>query len=420
MTTSNPQSHIVQKDEYGGYASGEPERELTDELIAYAKTLVGARLRVRDGWNTEATRDAIRHYAQAHGMDDPLYSDPGYAQQTRWGGIVAPPTFPCHVAEEHDWTPEEIERSRDPFGGIHSWYAGTHTQFFRPVHVGDVITAREFQGDFIEKKSQFSGRTIIDYKCSEFLNQRGELVRRQTSYIIRGGRQKKWGERSKYADIQPQTYTPEEIAKIEEDYERMEVRGADTRYWEEVQVGDVLTPTVYGPMTVTDMVARNSGTGLSMTGSAAFKVAYELRKHVPKLFLINDAGIPDTIESVHWDHGISQRTGNPLAYDYGLQRAAFLAHVVTNWVGDDGWLRMYEHALTRFAYVGDTIWAKGRVTGKRQEDGHNIVEIEIWCEDQRGRVTANGTAEAALPSREHGPVVIPQTFTSPPPGWYIQ
>ena len=68
------------------------ERELTDEMIALAKTRVGARLRTtRDRWNTEASRSAIRHYAQAHGMDNPLFSDPDYAATTRWGGPMTLP-----------------------------------------------------------------------------------------------------------------------------------------------------------------------------------------------------------------------------------------------------------------------------------------------------------------------------------------
>ncbi len=33
-------------------------------------------------WNYEATRDAIRHYAHGIGDDNPLWSDPAYAEKT--------------------------------------------------------------------------------------------------------------------------------------------------------------------------------------------------------------------------------------------------------------------------------------------------------------------------------------------------
>ncbi|MSQ42262.1 MAG: acyl dehydratase [Dehalococcoidia bacterium] len=415
------QPHIVGEQEYGTYVSGEEEREITDEMIALAKTRIGVEsFRSRDGWNTEASRSAIRHYAHSLGMDNPLYSDPEYAAKTRWHGIVAPPTFSSTlgVAVKREVTPEQREQARDPLAGIHAWYAGTHTQFFRPIYIGDTLYRRNINGDYVEKRSEFTGRTVIDYGCIEASNQRGEMVQRSTGYSIRGGRQKKWGERQKYADIQPQTYTPEDIKKIEADYDRMEVRGANPRYWEDVQVGNELTPVVAGPLRLTDILAFASGSGLLMSGSDGFKLGYEQRKKIPRAWLVNRAGIPDVIEAVHWDHAISQRTGNPLAYDYGPQRTAIMTHVITNWMGDDGWLKMIDNQIRRFVYIGDTMWAKGRVTGKEQVNGESVVDLEVWVEDQRGRITAPGRAEVLLPSRERGPVAIPPTFASPPPGWY--
>lgn len=408
------------KNGYGKYASGEEEHQLTDEVIAFAKTLVGSELVVRDMWNTVATRDAIRHFAHSLGQDNPLYSDPAYAAGTRWSGIIAPPNFhrALGVAAKHEWTPEERQRARDPLAGIHSWYSGTHIQFFLPIHVDDVLKVRAVQGDFVEKRSEFSGRAVLDYRCEESLNQRGELVLRNTRYTTRGGRQKATGERKKYAEIEQQTYTSDDIKKIEADYDRMEVRGGEPRYWEDVNVGDELTPTVYGPLTITDMLASASGTGLVMSGSNAFKLAYEQRKKIPLAWIVNEHGIPDVIESVHWDYGIAGRTGNPMPYDYGDQRTAFMTHVITNWMGDDGWLRMIDNQIRRFVYIGDTEWAKGRVTGKHMDGQDAVVELEVWVEDQRGRITAPGRAEVLLPSKEFGPVQLPAKFASPPPGWY--
>lgn len=397
------------------------ERELTDEMIALAKSRVGARLSTRrDRWNTEASRSAIRHFAQAHGMDNPLYSDPDYAANTRWQSIIAPPTFQetVGVSTGEEQTPEERERARDALSGIHAWYAGTHNQWLLPVRPGDVLTHKTYQGDYIEKRSEFTGRTVLDYTCDETWNQNGELVARRCNYSIRGGRQNTWGERKKYAEIEPQTYSAEDLAKIEADYERMEIRGANKRYWEDVEVGEELTPTVYGPLTITDMLLSCSALGLQMTGSNGFKLAYQLRKDHPNLYLFNEAGIPDTIEAVHWDYEIARKTGNPMPYDYGTQRIAFTTHVITNWMGDDGWLRMLESQIRRFVYIGDTEWAKGKVTGKRQENGESIVELDVWMEDQRGRVTAPSKAEVMLPSREFGDVQLPPKFSSPPPGWY--
>ena len=48
-----------------------------------------------------------------------------------------------------------------------------------------------------------------------------------------------------------------------------------------------------------------------------------------------------------------------------------------------------------------------RSPGKRREGDLNIVDLEVWCENQRGEVATPGTASVLLPSRERGPVQLP-------------
>ena len=45
---------------------------------------------------------------------------------------------------------------------------------------------------------------------------------------------------------------------------------------------------------------------------------------------------------------------------------------------------------------------------KRQEDGRCVVDIEMRGTNQRGTVTCPAKATVALPSREHGPVRLPE------------
>ncbi|BCJ67300.1 hypothetical protein [Polymorphospora rubra] len=48
------------------------------------------------------------------------------------------------------------------------------------------------------------------------------------------------------------------------------------------------------------------------------------------------------------------------------------------------------------------------MTGKRRENGMNLVEIELRAVNQRGEETARGEATVALRSREHGRSLLPQ------------
>jgi hypothetical protein len=45
------------------------------------------------------------------------------------------------------------------------------------------------------------------------------------------------------------------------------------------------------------------------------------------------------------------------------------------------------------------ITVKGLVTGKKQEGGENLVELDVWTEDADGKKTTPGNAVVALPTR---------------------
>jgi hypothetical protein len=72
---------------------------------------------------------------------------------------------------------------------------------------------------------------------------------------------------------------------------------------------------------------------------------------------------------------------------------------MTNWIGDDGFLRRLEVQVRRFNLLGDTTWLRGTVTDKFEGAGHAGVVCDLWAENQRGETTAQGTAEALLPRR---------------------
>ena len=58
---------------------------------------------------------------------------------------------------------------------------------------------------------------------------------------------------------------------------------------------------------------------------------------------------------------------------------------------------------------GDTMAVKGKVVGKRRrgEEGTNLVDIELWIENDREGVTTPATALVQLPSRDGAEGVIP-------------
>jgi len=84
-------------------------------------------------WNYEATRDAIRHYAHGIGDDNPLWSDPAYAEETKFGGIVALPSFLFT-------TSRIVSGYCGGLSGGHAMWAGADWTWHKPVLRNDVMT----------------------------------------------------------------------------------------------------------------------------------------------------------------------------------------------------------------------------------------------------------------------------------------
>jgi acyl dehydratase len=357
-----------------------------------------------------ATRDGIRNYAEGLGDRNILYRDADYALQTRWKGVIAHPTMMLYMGvplKTRELTPEEREAGKGGgLPGVHSIYANEEIEWFQPIYEGDRLTTKQGLASAELKRSDTAGESVHQTSERVFRNQRGELVGLTRSLAIRYVRSKA-RERSKHTNFQIQNYTTEDMKRIDADYEKEEIRGAKPRYWEDVSIGDELTPVVKGPWCVTCFIVFHEGTGHRGPFHRAHSLAYEYRKRHPQAFPLNQYGFPDTIMRVHWDPAMARVTGLPTTYDSGVERIAWVSHLVTNWMGDDGFLRKLSVNMRNFVFTGDTVWVKGRVADKYIKDDAHFVEIEIQAVNQRGEDTAPSRAWVLLPSRTHGQVKIP-------------
>jgi hypothetical protein len=102
---------------------------------------------------------------------------------------------------------------------------------------------------------------------------------------------------------------------------------------------------------------------------------------------------------VHWEEEFAHEVGAPGAYDYGPERASWLTHHFTNWMGDDGVLRNAACKIRRHNPAGDILWIKGKVKRKYIDNGHHLVEIEQEAKNQDDELSILGTGIVELPSR---------------------
>ncbi len=368
--------------------------KITDQGLADLRARIGVPIEdTLEPWCHEATRDNIRHYAHGIGDDNPLWCDPGYAAGTRYGGIVALPSFLFS-------TSRIISGYVGGLSGVHAMWAGADWTWHKPVRRNDAISTTAHLKDLVEHDTRFAGRAIQQIYHVDFRNQDGELVAEADSWCFRTDRDQARERGTKYTDVKakPQkVYTPDELSKIYKLYADEEVRGATPRYFEDVGEGDALPTMVKGPMTVTGFIAYAQGWGGLYI--RANKLNWkQFHKH-PGLGIPNRFGVPDCPERVHWEEEFARMVGTPGAYDYGPERCSWLTHHVTNWMGDDAWLRRATSKIRRHNPEGDALFFTAKVVRKYEEDGRSLVSIEQEARNQDGELSVLGSAIVELPRR---------------------
>lgn len=361
-----------------------------DELRARIGVKIGA---TAEPWCYEATRDNIRHYAHGIGDDNPLWCDPQYAQNTRYGGIVALPSFLFA-------TSRIVSGYVGGLPGVHAMWSGADWTWHKPIRRNDEIRTEAYLKDLIEHETRFAGRAVQQIYHVDFFNQEGDKIAEADSWCFRTERDHAREQGSKYKEVrarEPRRYTEEEIRAAYQLYAQEEVRGADTRYWDDVQEGEELPVLFKGPMTVTGFIAYAQGWGGLYI--RANKLAWQLIDAHPGVGITNRFGIPDVPERVHWEEDFALEVGAPGAYDYGPERNSWLTHQLTNWMGDDGFLRKSYCKIRRHNPEGDMLFFKARVKRKYVEDGKHLVEIEQEARNQDNELSVLGTGVVELPAR---------------------
>ena len=345
-------------------------------------------------WCYEATRDNIRHYAHGIGDDNPLWCDPDYAKGTKFGDVIALPSFLFS-------TSRIISGYVGGLPGVHAMWSGSEWEWMKPIARNTELRTEAYLKDLIEHETRFAGRAVQQIYHVDFYDAKtGDQLAAADSWCFRTERNHAAEKGTKYTDVknrQPRVYTQEELDSYTKYYEQEEIRGAETRYWDDVSVGDALPTMVKGPMTVTGFIAYAQGWGGLYI--RANKMAWKLQQKHPGAGIKNRFGIPDCPERVHWEEDFALEVGAPGAYDYGPERASWLTHHVTNWMGDDGHLSQAKCQVRRHNPEGDIILIHGEVARKFDKDGKFYVEITQRAEQQDGEMSAVGSCIVELPKK---------------------
>ncbi|MGD9811971.1 MAG: MaoC family dehydratase N-terminal domain-containing protein [Sphingobium sp.] len=366
--------------------------KITEEALAELRAKIGKPpSRKTPPFYTEINTDAARHFAYAIGDDNPLYCDLEYGRSTIWGAQLAPP---CILYSADNVVSGAIEG----LPSVHAMYAGTDFHFHEPIRVGTRLSTKSYLKDLIEIPTRFAGRSIKQVYAVEFCDQRGTRLADAESWVFRTERDAARERTEKYDQDEKgkiHHYSDDEIREVFEQYRKEAPRGARKLRWSDVAENEDLPPILKGPYTITAAVGFMQAWGgwAIRNNRMAFKY-YDLH---PRLAAPNQYNVPEPPVRVHWDNEFAQAVGAPGAYDFGPERVAWLAHLLSDWIGDAGMIRRLNVQIRHHNVIGDLLWCRGKVAGKRIENGRHLIDLIVWADTAAGKLSLKGEATVELP-----------------------
>jgi hydroxyacyl-ACP dehydratase HTD2-like protein with hotdog domain len=299
---------------------------------------------------------------------NPLYLDAGYANNSRFVGLLCP-----QVAAWKDWAPriDYFGAGQDthfevplPFKS-YGFNGGSEWTFHRPVRLGDQITKQEKIVDMYERTGR-SGQLVFIVREMTQSNQRSELLLTIRHISIFRKRAE-----TEAAD-KPLPTGPVELPRISppgpgEAVDKTEWSASPQRTFEQINVGDEIPSVLRGPMT---------------TGH-----------------LVRWAAVNGNYARIHWDLPYAmQRQGIANVVVNGSLKNQYLYILAQRFAGEAGWVRKMYLEHRGMDHPGETLTVTGKVREKTARDGFGHVMCDLALRNDRAQ-TSQGWAEVVVPKR---------------------
>jgi hypothetical protein len=362
----------------------------------------------------ELHNNDFRRWAQAMHYPNLLHYDHDFASTGRFGRLVAPQSFTIAAGEGHGACPASVGCIPDShliFGGDEWWFYGPR------LFAGDRVLHEKIPFDYAVKETKFSGPTCFQRGDNNYYKQDGTLLAKQRSTSIRY-RPDLAVEMQSLTQTEDPAWNDEELADIESrklDYiNMMHELGHGYRYWDDVNLGDLLPVRVIGPHSIASFATEWRAYLMNLWGSAhrnqdcdPVKLGYvgpmagwEMNPVEERINPENTDGAYIGPSRGHLFKRWAQFVGMPREYGYGASLGAWILDYLAGWAGEWG---MVVHANSQYrgpAFAGDITIQTGEVTDKLiDEHGRHVVQIKSKMANQDGTIMATATAEVQLPHR---------------------
>ena len=122
----------------------------------------------------------------------------------------------------------------------------------------------------------------------------------------------------------------------------------------------------------------------------------QVAQNLSRTQIVQYAGASGDYMPLHTDEMYAKEiAGYPGVFAHGMLSMGATGVMLTNWVGD-GRLTKYSARFTRQVWPGDDLTAKATVTEIHEEDGHQVVELDVVTVNQDDQPVISGKATARI------------------------
>jgi hypothetical protein len=352
--------------------------------------------------NLIATPSAVIGFMNVLGNRNPMYRDPDYAFRTRYSCVTATPTF---LAAIRNPVSQGAYAQKDY--GLANFLASLEFTWYDIMRVmekfhTELATTGVYQQD-TRVFGQPEKKQVAYVKADgNYRNNYGGLIGNTHSVMRMVPFQRG---KEMFCDRELYQYTMEEAERIGKEIESEFMRGMVTLFWDDVNVGDTLTPVVKGPLELTPLLYWPA---VTRTIDWHLESGYQRAKEAPGEARVNPVtNWPYWVEQLEaGSYHTSRLRGISYPFAFGVQQVCLAGHLLTNWMGDDGFLRRLTMEIDKVFMYGDVNWYQGAVIDKYKETiGGNVygaVDITINVTNQLGENIGAGNATVYLPFPGHG------------------
>ena len=345
---------------------------------------IGKLIVERAHWNTEVSEDSIRHFAWGISDDNPLWVDSDYAAAGPQGRLAAPPTYLFSVLYP-------FLHGVAPSFPLTFLISDVDCRWFLPILVGDKLAAISVLKDVVEVPDRSGRKTVHIIAETTYRNQNDAVVgiiEGTVAAMVRS-------ESDMILDREVTAYSNEDLEALGAALCAEERTGKQLKPILGVQPGDELPPIVRGPLTLGDLINWQVAIGPSYrAGALAYRDLLE-KPHTATV--LPRVGWPVRYSQQHEDFSLTRQRGMPAPFDNSAMRVAWISVLLTNWIGDRGFLRRLRISTVRPVIYGDTNWYTGRVLRTLQTGEELLLTIRLKGTNQLGEISTTGEAEVALP-----------------------